>query len=99
MGKSFPVFLKMYQCVRAGCKQLLSCALGQTPITASRPGPLETPPLPARAPQPAPQHPPTTQGLHLPGLKVNNKSPTLGSTPEWDVHTPDPSLTGFWGRI
>lgn len=33
------------------------------------------------------------------GLKVNNKRHTLGSTPEWDVHTPDPSLTGFWGRI
>lgn len=46
---------------------------------------------------PAPSHAPP-QGLHLPGLKVNSKSHTLGSTPEWDVHTPDPSLTGFWGR-
>lgn len=62
MGKSFPVFLKMYQCVWAGCKQLLPCALGQTPITESRPGPLKTPPLPSRASQLAPQHPPTPPG-------------------------------------
>ena len=62
MGKSFPVFLKMYQYARAGCKQLLPCALGQTPITESRPGPLKTPPVPPPAPQLAPQPPPTTPG-------------------------------------